>query len=155
MAIADVVAPVVTVAVVSAATALVGMEFEREAVRSASREGQIDQQRLDFERLYEVSATLARAESLAEIVPHLVGTICKYLDAQVGDHARNGDQRHTAKECSDNDDAACRAGQEVANARDEPDNAVQAKANAGAGKACPSGLNDVANRWLSRFHELT
>jgi signal transduction histidine kinase len=31
-----------------------------------------------------VSATLARAESLAEIVPHLVGTICKYLDAQVG-----------------------------------------------------------------------
>jgi signal transduction histidine kinase len=53
-------------------------------VRSASREGQIDQQRLDFERLYEVSATLARAESLAEIVPHLVGTICKYLDAQVG-----------------------------------------------------------------------
>jgi signal transduction histidine kinase len=83
-AIADVVAPVLTVSVVSAATALVGMEFEREAVRSASREGQIDQQRLDFERLYEVSATLARAESLAEIVPHLVGTICKYLDAQVG-----------------------------------------------------------------------
>jgi signal transduction histidine kinase len=75
---------VLTVAVVSAATALIGMEFEREAVRSASREGQIDQQRLDFERLYAVSATLARAESLAEIVPHLVGTICKYLDAQVG-----------------------------------------------------------------------
>ncbi len=53
-------------------------------MRSAQREGQIDQQRVDFERLYEVSATLARAESLAEIVPHLVGTICKYLDAQVG-----------------------------------------------------------------------
>ena len=31
-----------------------------------------------------MSATLARAESLAEIVPHPVGTICKYLDAQVG-----------------------------------------------------------------------
>jgi signal transduction histidine kinase len=83
-AIEDVVAPVLTVMVVAAATALVGMEFEREAVRSASREGQIDQQRLDFERLYAVSATLARAESLAEIVPHLVGTICKYLEAQVG-----------------------------------------------------------------------
>jgi signal transduction histidine kinase len=81
---ADVLAQVLTVAVVSAATALVGLEFEREAVRSAQREGQIDQQRVDFERLYEVSATLARAESLAEIVPHLVGTICKYLDAQVG-----------------------------------------------------------------------
>ena len=82
--IEDVVAPVLTVMVVAAATALVGMEFEREAVQSASREDQIDQQRLDFERLYAVSATLARAESLAEIVPHLVGTICKYLDAQVG-----------------------------------------------------------------------
>jgi signal transduction histidine kinase len=73
-----------TVAVVAAATALVGLEFEREAVRSNEREVQIDQQRLDFERLYAVSATLARAESLAEIVPHLIGTICKYLDAQVG-----------------------------------------------------------------------
>ncbi len=83
-AIPDVLAPVLTVAVVAAATALVGLEFEREAVRSVGREQQIDQQRLDFERLYEVSATLARAESLAEIVPHLIGTICKYLDAQVG-----------------------------------------------------------------------
>ena len=83
-AIAQVLAPVLTVAVVSAATALVGLEFEREAVRSNEREVQIDQQRLDFERLYAVSATLARAESLAEIVPHLIGTICKYLDAQVG-----------------------------------------------------------------------
>ena len=68
----------------TAATALIGMEFEREALHSADRESQIDQQRLDFERLYAVSATLARAESLSEIVPHLVGTICKYLDAQVG-----------------------------------------------------------------------
>jgi signal transduction histidine kinase len=83
-AIAQVLAPVLTLAVVSAATALVGLEFEREAVRSNERELQIDQQRLDFERLYAVSATLARAESLAEIVPHLIGTICKYLDAQVG-----------------------------------------------------------------------
>ncbi|MGH8871900.1 MAG: sensor histidine kinase [Acidimicrobiia bacterium] len=93
-AIADVVAPVLTVTVVSAATALVGMEFEREAVRSASREQQIDQQRLDFERLYAVSATLARAESLAEIVPHLVGTICKYLDAQVGVVLLYNPERH-------------------------------------------------------------
>ncbi|MDP9494249.1 MAG: ATP-binding protein [Actinomycetota bacterium] len=83
-AIEQVLAPVLTVAVVAAATALVGVEFEREAVRSNEREVQIDQQRLDFERLYAVSATLARAESLSEIVPHLIGTICKYLDAQVG-----------------------------------------------------------------------
>ena len=83
-AIADVVAPVVTVAVVAAATALVGFEFEKEASASARNENKLEMQRLDFERLYAVSATLARAESLAEIVPHLVGTICKYLDAQVG-----------------------------------------------------------------------
>jgi len=82
--IADVVATIVVVLVVAAATALVGFEFEREAVTSFSNEAKLEQQRLDFERLYAVSATLARAESLAEIVPHLVGTICKYLDAQVG-----------------------------------------------------------------------
>ena len=81
---AEIVGPLLTVVAVGAATALVGIEFERETIRSASREAEIDHQRGDFERLYEVSATLARAESLAEIVPHLVGTICKYLDAQVG-----------------------------------------------------------------------
>jgi signal transduction histidine kinase len=90
----DVVALALTVMVVSAATALIGMEFEREAVRSADRENQIDQQRLDFERLYAVSATLARAESLSEIVPHLVGTICKYLDAQVGVVLLYNPERH-------------------------------------------------------------
>jgi signal transduction histidine kinase len=90
----DVLGLALTVMVVSAATALIGMEFEREAVRSADRENQIDQQRLDFERLYAVSATLARAESLSEIVPHLVGTICKYLDAQVGVVLLYNPERH-------------------------------------------------------------
>jgi signal transduction histidine kinase len=90
----DVLGLALTVMVVSAATALVGMEFEREAVRSADRENQIDQQRLDFERLYAVSATLARAESLSEIVPHLVGTFCKYLDAQVGVVLLYNPERH-------------------------------------------------------------
>lgn len=83
-AVSDVVAPVLTVVVVAAATALVNFELEREMVVSASRERMLEDQRLDFERLYEVSATLARAESLSEIVPYLVGTICRYLDAQVG-----------------------------------------------------------------------
>ena len=80
----EVLAPIVVIVVVAAATALVGFEFEKEAVTSFGKEAKLEQQRLDFERLYAVSATLARAESLAEIVPHLVGTICKYLDAQVG-----------------------------------------------------------------------
>ena len=82
--IADVLAPVVVAFVVAAATALVGFEFEKEALTSFGKEAKLEQQRLDFERLYAVSATLARAESLSEIVPHLVGTICRYLDAQVG-----------------------------------------------------------------------
>lgn len=83
-ALPDVLAPVLTVLVVASATALVGFEFEKEAMVSAGKEQKLELQRLDFERLYAVSATLARAESLSEIVPQLVGTICKYLDAQVG-----------------------------------------------------------------------
>jgi K+-sensing histidine kinase KdpD len=83
-AVGDVIAPVLTIAVVAAATALVGFEFEKEALVSTGKEAKLEHQRLDFERLYAVSATLARAESLSEIVPHLIGTICKYLDAQVG-----------------------------------------------------------------------
>ncbi|MFZ0015585.1 MAG: ATP-binding protein [Acidimicrobiia bacterium] len=82
--VGDYLAPIVVVLVVAASTALVGFEFEKEAVTSFGKEAKLEQQRLDFERLYAVSATLARAESLAEIVPHLIGTICKYLDAQVG-----------------------------------------------------------------------
>ncbi len=93
-ALIDVVAPLLTMAIVAAATAIVGLEFEREAVRAIESEVQIDQQRRDLERLYEVSATLARAESLAEIVPHLVGTICKYLDAQVGGVLLYNPDRH-------------------------------------------------------------
>jgi signal transduction histidine kinase len=80
----DVLGSILTVAAVGAATALVGMELEREAILALERENQIEMQRKDFERLYAVSSTLAHAESLSEIVPHLIGTICKYLDAQVG-----------------------------------------------------------------------
>jgi signal transduction histidine kinase len=83
-AVPDVLAPVATIFVVAAATALVGLELEREMLVSGTREKALSNQKADFERLYEVSATLSRAESLAEIVPYLVGTICKFLDAQVG-----------------------------------------------------------------------
>ena len=83
-AISDVLAPAITVMVVAAATALVSIEFKREAVEAIEQRSEIDRQRTELERLYAVSATLARAESLSEILPHLVGTICKYLDGQVG-----------------------------------------------------------------------
>ena len=47
-AIGDVVAPVLTVMVVGAATALVGFEFEKEAVVSAEKESKLEIQRLDL-----------------------------------------------------------------------------------------------------------
>lgn len=73
-----------TVAVVAGATALIGTEFEREARRGAERLKDLQSQRADFERLYAVSATLAGAESLTEGLPQIVGTICTYLEAQIG-----------------------------------------------------------------------
>ena len=73
-----------TVAVVAGATALIGTEFEREARRGAGRLKDLQSQRADFERLYAVSATLAGAESLTEGLPQIVGTICTYLEAQIG-----------------------------------------------------------------------
>ena len=75
---------ILSVAVVAAATALMGHEFEYEAQRSARRLTDLQRQRADFERLYAVSATLAGADSLAEVLPELVGRICTYLNAQVG-----------------------------------------------------------------------
>jgi signal transduction histidine kinase len=48
------------------------------------RLAELQSQRADFERLYAVSASLAGADSLAEVLPELVGRICSYLDAQVG-----------------------------------------------------------------------
>lgn len=76
--------PGTTLLVVAAATGLIGSEFEREARRSNQRLVQLQHQREDFERLYAVSATLAGAESLSEGLPQIVGTICRYLNAQVG-----------------------------------------------------------------------
>lgn len=80
----DVVVQALSAAVVAAATALIGSEFEREAYRSSRRLGDLQRQRADFERLYAVSTTLAGAESLTEVLPELVGRICTYLNAQVG-----------------------------------------------------------------------
>lgn len=82
--LAGLVIPMVTMGVVAAATAFLGAQFEREAARSTARLAELQRQRLDFERLWAISTTLAGAESLAEGLPDLVGTICRYLDAQVG-----------------------------------------------------------------------
>lgn len=76
--------PLLTVLVVAVATGFFGLEFTREATRSYRRLAELQSQREDFERLYAVTATLAGAESLAEGLPQIVGTICRYLGAQVG-----------------------------------------------------------------------
>lgn len=81
---AELVVQILSAIVVAAATAIMGHEFEHEAQRSARRLTDLQRQRADFERLYAVSATLAGAESLSEVMPELVGRICTYLNAQVG-----------------------------------------------------------------------
>lgn len=81
---ADLVIPILTIAVVAAATALMGREFAREAQLAAKHQEALSSQREDFQRLYAVSTTLAGAESLSEGLPEIVGRICRYVDAQVG-----------------------------------------------------------------------
>lgn len=78
------VVPVLSIGVAAAATAFLGFELERESARSAHRLAELTRQRVDFERLYAVSASLAGAESLSEGLPQIIGTICRYLTAQVG-----------------------------------------------------------------------
>ncbi len=80
----DVVLPIITIGVVAAATSLIGTEFDREARLGERRLAELVRQQADFERLYAVSATLAGSESLAEGLPQIVGTICRFLAAQVG-----------------------------------------------------------------------
>ncbi len=82
--LAEVVIPVITIGVVAGATALIGNEFDREAKVGERRLTDLHRQQSDFERLYAVSATLARTDSLADGLPQIVGTICRYLSAQVG-----------------------------------------------------------------------
>lgn len=82
--VTELLVPVLSLGTVAVATSLLGMEFERAVERSGERLLQLQRQRIDFERLYAVMATLSRGESLSEVMPQLVGTICRYLDAQVG-----------------------------------------------------------------------
>lgn len=76
--------PAFTIMVVAAASGILGHEFALEASRSETRLNDLEEQQSDFQRLYAVSATLAGAESLRDGLPQMVGTICNYLDSQVG-----------------------------------------------------------------------
>lgn len=81
---AEIIVPFLSLGTVAVATSLLGIEFERAVDRSNQRLLQLQRQRIDFERLYAVMATLSQGESLSEVLPQLVGTICRYLEAQVG-----------------------------------------------------------------------
>ena len=76
--------PAFTIIVVAAVSGVLGHEFAREALQSETRLSDLNEQQTDFQRLYAVSATLAGAESLREGLPQMVGTICNYLESQVG-----------------------------------------------------------------------
>lgn len=96
-ALESIVTPVLTVGVVAAATGVIGSELEKESKAGAEHLKELQEQRADFERLYAVSATLASAESLAEGLPQIVGTVCRYLDAQVGIVFLHSADDHTLK----------------------------------------------------------
>lgn len=82
--VTELVAPLMSLATVAVATSILGVEFGRAVERSGHRLVQLQRQRIDFERLYAVMATLSQGDSLSEVLPQLVGTICRYLDGQVG-----------------------------------------------------------------------
>ena len=90
----DLVVPVLTLAVVATATAVMGAEVERASRRQALQMQELEDRRQAFERLYAVSTTLAGVDSLRDGLPQLVGTICRYLGAQVGAVFIYREERH-------------------------------------------------------------
>ncbi len=58
--------------------------YRREVVQARASLAALARQEANFERLYEVSRTIAAGDSLANVVPQLVGRIGTYLAAEVG-----------------------------------------------------------------------
>lgn len=75
---------VLTVLVVAVGAAYAHSEYRRTIAAGSATLVELEEQRRSFERLFQVSATVARAESLEEVLPELVGTICRYLGGDVG-----------------------------------------------------------------------
>ncbi len=81
----------VTLLIIVAAFAAVAMiarsltaAYRREVVQARTSLAALARQEANFERLYEVSRTIAAGDSLTNVVPQLVGRIGTYLDADVG-----------------------------------------------------------------------
>src|ERR1700677_1194096 len=60
-----------------------------------------------------------------------------HFNGQIGYHARDRNQGNAAEVGSENDDAARHAPEQIADAGNEPDNAVDTKADLGAGDTKP------------------
>lgn len=75
---------VFTVLVVAVGAGYAHSEYRRTIAAGSETMVELEEQRRSFERLFEVSATVARADSLEEVLPELVGTICRYLGGDVG-----------------------------------------------------------------------
>jgi signal transduction histidine kinase len=95
--VVDFAIPALTVLVVAVGAGYAGLEYGRVSAGTREVLGELTEQRQSFERLYAVSATLARAESLSEVLPELVGTICRYLGANVGVVFLYRPQAHTLR----------------------------------------------------------
>ena len=83
----DLIPVLITVAAfagVAAITRMLTAAYRREVVQASTSLSALARQEANFERLYEVSRTIAAGDSLANVVPQLVGRIGTYLDAEVG-----------------------------------------------------------------------
>jgi hypothetical protein len=52
-----------------------------------------------------------------------------HIEREIHDHAHKRDVRHTAKPCSDDDDAGCESGKNISEKRDQPDDSLDSKAD--------------------------
>jgi signal transduction histidine kinase len=93
----DLAIPILTVVVVAVGASYAGLEYGRVSAGTREVLAELTEQRQSFERLYAVSATLGRAESLSEVLPELVGTICRYLGANIGVVFLYRPQTHTLR----------------------------------------------------------
>ncbi|MDH3499574.1 MAG: GAF domain-containing protein, partial [Acidimicrobiia bacterium] len=69
---------------VAAIARMLTAAYRREVVQARTSLSALARQEANFERLYEVSRTIAAGDSLANVVPQLVGRIGTYLNAEVG-----------------------------------------------------------------------
>ncbi len=76
--------PAVAFGAVALITRVVTIALANSLTRVALQEDELARKEVSFERLYEVSRTIAAGDSLENVLPELVGRIGTYLDSEVG-----------------------------------------------------------------------